>query len=249
MMRGRLMLFAFLMMFGCSLSFICVQPVLANSFQQSQLQQSLTTYSISFTARTAPIITYARSGSGTNYSIVATFRPNTTISFNYLAYGTLMNDYWRGWLDPRWYGFSYSGRLYWLPSAQVNGNPPMNQLNNANRAIAWAINQQGSQQWNGWCERFVENAFGTSGRYLTAQAAFNALHISTNWSPNIGALVWFIPNAGNQRAGHVGIYVGQNYFLSATYSGVKIMDMSYWSSHVAAYEGWGNAPSAWPGHN
>ncbi len=114
-------------------------------------------------------------------------------------------------------------------------------------AIDWAESQLGSQNWNGLCEKFVENAYGTSGQYPTAQDAYNKLHTSTNWSPNIGALVWFAPNASNGNAGHIGIYIGQNQFISATYNGVQINDMTSWSNNIAPYEGWGNAPSSWPG--
>jgi NlpC/P60 family len=115
------------------------------------------------------------------------------------------------------------------------------------RAIAWAKSQFGSSAWNGLCERFVENAFGTQGQYATAQAAYNALHTSTNWSPNIGSLVWFVPNASNGEAGHVGIYIGNGQFISATDNGVQIYDLTYWNSNIASYEGWGDAPANWPG--
>ncbi len=117
----------------------------------------------------------------------------------------------------------------------------------ASHAIAWAKSQLGSQDWNGQCELFVENAYGTSGQFLTAQAAYVKLHTSANLSPHIGALVWFKPNNGNGNNGHVGIYIGHNQFISATYKGVQINDMSNWGNNVAAYEGWGNAPSSWPG--
>ena len=114
-------------------------------------------------------------------------------------------------------------------------------------AIAWAKSQLGSQNWNGLCEKFVENAYGTNGQYLTAQDAYKVLHTSTNWSPDIGALVWFVPNASNGNVGHVGIYIGQGQFISATYNGVQINSMKSWSTNVASYEGWGDAPSSWPG--
>ncbi len=114
-------------------------------------------------------------------------------------------------------------------------------------AIAWANSKIGSSSWNGWCEVFIENAWGTQYRYATAQAAFNALHTSTNWSPDIGALVWFAPNAGNGYAGHVGIYIGSGQFISATYRGVQINSLATWSATVAPYEGWGDAPVSWPG--
>jgi cell wall-associated NlpC family hydrolase len=100
---------------------------------------------------------------------------------------------------------------------------------------------------NGQCEVFVENAYGTQYKYLTAQRAYDALHTSTTWTPDIGALVWFVPNSSNGGAGHVGIYIGNGQFISATYNGVKVQYMNWWSDHLAPYEGWGNAPTSWPG--
>jgi hypothetical protein len=127
----------------------------------------------------------------------------------------------------------------------VQSNSYVQPNGNASNAIAWAMNQLGSQNWDFHCELFVENAYGTSGRYLTAQDSYYALHISSSWSPDIGALVWFAPNAGNQWDGHVGIYIGQGNFISATTVGVEIHSLTYWNEYVAPYEGWGNAPSSW----
>ena len=86
----------------------------------------------------------------------------------------------------------------------------------------------------------------SADREATAQDAYNALNTSSDWSPDIGALVWFTPNNGNGNAGHVGIYLGNGQFISATYNGVQTNDMTSWSTNVAPYEGWGNAPSNWP---
>ena len=87
---------------------------------------------------------------------------------------------------------------------------------NSLRAIAWAKSQFGSSAWNGFCEVFVENAYGTQYQYATAQAAYNALHTSTNWSPILapwsGSSLMQVTGA----AGHVGIYIGNGQFISAT---------------------------------
>jgi cell wall-associated NlpC family hydrolase len=234
----------------CSLTLLTAQSVQASSVH-AQVQPDYARYSVSFSGQTAPISVNERSGPGTNYSIVGTAPPNSTFTFSYLAYGTLINDYWMNWLDPRWYGFNYNGSVRWISSALVNGNPPSSQLSNFNRAIAWAINQQGSHNWDGYCEMFVENAYGTTGQYGSAQDAYNALHTHTDWKPAIGALVWFVPNSGTGGFGHVGIYVGQGDFISAAGGswGVTILSMSYWSNNIATYEGWGKAPSSWPGHS
>jgi len=128
------------------------------------------------------------------------------------------------------------------PAPPVYGYGPNR---NASEAIAWAEAQLGSQNWDFYCQRFVENAYGTSDRYLTAQDAYYALHTSNSWTPDIGALVWFAPNAGNQWDGHVGIYIGDGNFISATSNGVAIDSLAYWNQVIAPYEGWGNPPPWW----
>jgi hypothetical protein len=125
----------------------------------------------------------------------------------------------------------------------------------ANNAITWArsLLNTSPPQYYGFCEVFVENAYGnyggtSTGGYLTAQDAFNVLHTSTSWSPDIGALVWFTPETENQMAGHVGIYIGNGQFISAIEGSpvVQINTLQEWSTH-APYEGWADAPSDWPG--
>ena len=111
----------------------------------------------------------------------------------------------------------------------------------------WAKSQLGSHNWDGYCEVFVENAYGTQYRFPTAQAAYNQLHQSSNMSPYLGALVWFVPNNGNGWNGHVGIYIGNNQFISATYNGVQTNNITTWSNNVATYEGWGDVTAVWPG--
>lgn len=145
--------------------------------------------------------------------------------------------------------YNTAGQVHYAP----NGEHSIDYVPGAAKAmtaIAWAMLQIGSTTWNGRCEVFVEQAYNdTTEHFTTAQAAYTALHTSTSWSPDIGALVWFAPNAGNQQDGHVGIYIGQGLFISATETsgGVQIESMSSWSSNVAPYEGWGDAPASWPG--
>jgi cell wall-associated NlpC family hydrolase len=104
--------------------------------------------------------------------------------------------------------------------------------------------------YNELCETAVENAYGTSGKYLTALADYQAqlaagrLHSETNTSKSTapaGALVFF--TGSDPTTGHVGIAVGDG--------------KSYWTTdgtiHVApltqgiGYKGWSLAPLSWPG--
>jgi Prophage tail length tape measure protein/NlpC/P60 family len=101
-----------------------------------------------------------------------------------------------------------------------------------------AMASMGSQAWNGLCEKWIGDMFG-SRRYPTAWA--DALANTTNprqFNPPPGQLVFFRPDASNQGAGHVGVSLGGNKFLSATAAGVKIDDLgnSYWSN---LYHGFG----------
>lgn len=131
----------------------------------------------------------------------------------------------------------------WRSIDYVPGTPSASTL----AVIAWAKSQVGSQRWNGYCEVFVENAFNTQYQFASAQDAYNRLHVATTGAPPIGALVWFKPNASNGGFGHVGIYLGNNQYISATYSGVVVRDMTAWSNSIAPYEGWGYPPPNWPG--
>jgi hypothetical protein len=117
-------------------------------------------------------------------------------------------------------------------------------------AVTWAKAQIGSVEWgtgtDTYCEKFVEQAFGTSGQYSTAYAAFE--EIGLDGSPIIpGQIVFFEKNAGNGWSGHAGVYVGNDQFISVTTTGVQTRSLSSWSSTVAACIGYANPPASWPG--
>jgi cell wall-associated NlpC family hydrolase len=111
------------------------------------------------------------------------------------------------------------------------------------QAIAWARSRLGRQDWNGLCERFVEEAYGTSGVFPSAAAAQSMItHRGKDaWrSAPAGALVYFAPDATNGFNGHVGIALGGGRMISATPSGVREerLDTPYWAERFA---GWGDA--------
>lgn len=116
-----------------------------------------------------------------------------------------------------------------------------------NDAVSWANSNLGSQAWDNYCELFVENAFGTSGQYASAQANYNGGTHYWSWPPPYGALVFFAPNSSNEYVGHVGLYTSNGNFISATSYGVAVYNMTYWSNNIAPYEGWEWARSSWPG--
>ena len=101
----------------------------------------------------------------------------------------------------------------------------------------------GGRDYIGWCERFVENMFGTSGRFATAWAAAQAITSSQSVNAPAGTMVFFRPDPTNANAGHVGISLGGGRFVSATNSGVTIDSLSnaYWRN---LYHGYGVSPFA-----
>jgi len=115
-------------------------------------------------------------------------------------------------------------------------------------AAAWALNQIGSQDYYNLCERFIENAYGTSGRYGSAAAAGNALDWGTDPSQaDVGDLVFFKPDPSNGGYGHVGIYLGNGEMVSATNKGItrdNFLTSPYWKN---LFVGFGDPPEQWQG--
>lgn len=206
-------------------------------------------YNVTFTGTLANTTINVRTGPGTNYSTAFTYSGGQQITFSGLEYGSIINDYWTGNPDPRWYYFYNNGTKYWIASALVNGNPPSSSIRAKDRAIAWAINQYGSTAYNGYCEAFVETAYGTGYIYPSAIADSNANNTygSLSTAP-IGSLIFFKADSSNQNYGHVGIYIGQNTMISglSTVQTTNIPNSSYWTG---LYSGWGNPPSGWNGHS
>ena len=107
-------------------------------------------------------------------------------------------------------------------------------------AIGWAMSRIGQGGWAGWCERFVENAFGTGGRHASAWAAAQAMMTNPGGAmanAPAGTLLFFRPDASNQGFGHVGISLGDGRMVSATNNGPEVTGSSnYWQGLFA---GWG----------
>lgn len=104
-------------------------------------------------------------------------------------------------------------------------------------AIGKAMAQIGSQAWNWLCQKFVENMFGTGGRYASAKAAAGALMTNRGGTPARGSLVFFAPDPTNAGFGHVGIALGGDKFVSATANGVKVDSLgdNYWGRLFQGY--------------
>jgi Domain of unknown function (DUF4189)/NlpC/P60 family len=65
--------------------------------------------------------------------------------------------------------------------------------------------------------------------------------------PDVGSLVWFgpYPYVKGAPSGHVGIYLGDDQFISATDNGIELYNVSYWSKNIAKYQGFSYAPLKW----
>lgn len=129
----------------------------------------------------------------------------------------------------------------------------------AGKAEAWALSELLSPDpswsdelnapWSGYCEAFVEIAFGTRHRYASAlldyQAQKKAGRMHTDNHPPAGALVFY----GGGKDGHVALslgdgqiittwgFIGQRYDIRET--GLR--------SFSNPYYGWSDAPASWPG--
>jgi hypothetical protein len=113
----------------------------------------------------------------------------------------------------------------------------------------WALSQLGAQNYYNLCQRFIENAYGTSGRYGSAAIAGNALMNNQNMEDaDVGDLVFFRPDASNGGAGHVGIYLGNGEMVSATNKGITRDSLSspYWKNLLV---GFGDPPDQWQGRS
>jgi hypothetical protein len=104
------------------------------------------------------------------------------------------------------------------------------------RAIQWFYNRIGNTGFEGRCELAVENAFGTSGRYATARANWNARSRQFPYSaaPR-GTLVFYNTSA----SGHVAISLGNGKVASTSAGGrIGIVPINYFQNPL----GWARAP-------
>jgi hypothetical protein len=103
-------------------------------------------------------------------------------------------------------------------------------------AVQWFKNHLGSTAWQGYCEKAVENAYGTTGVWASANAHWNGASTRhTSGTPPLGSFVyWNISSYG-----HVGIADGSG-GIYATSIGGKIGHASS-VNYFNAYRGWSAA--------
>ncbi|MCP3802501.1 NlpC/P60 family protein [Allokutzneria sp. A3M-2-11 16] len=110
------------------------------------------------------------------------------------------------------------------------------------KAVSWARSMVGKSQYHHYCELFVELAYGTSGRYASAKAHYNAAKAAgrlKSGSAPAGTLVFMFMSS---TYGHVVVSLGNGTAVSTGQKSSKIEILS-----TASNAGWADAPSSWPG--
>lgn len=153
------------------------------------------------------------------------------------------------------------GSIFWsATTGAITFVPPQAAPTREQKAVAWAIAEKNSplpqwsdefqRYWSGYCEGFVEVAFGTRGQFASAIAHYNWQlargRINTNTSPPPGAVVFY---GGSGGYGHVGVAIGSGQVISTQgYNGQRL---AVWQHSVTGlsnpYLGWAYAPPGWPG--
>lgn len=127
----------------------------------------------------------------------------------------------------------------------------------ADRAVAWANSQIGSQAYDFLCERFVENAYGTQHQAGSAIALRNQLagagQIHMDQNIPVGALVFSRNTRWDKGNGHVVIATGGGQYVSGGVSKTignhaTVQRLSSWNPAAGSeYLGWAHVPASWPG--
>ena len=90
----------------------------------------------------------------------------------------------------------------------------------------------GKQDFNGWCQTFVERATGSGWQGASASDAWNNAKNKVSGLQGVlpGNPVYF--NNPTDPNGHTGIYEGNNKFISATDNGVQENDINDWQNRT-----------------
>jgi uncharacterized protein YycO len=103
--------------------------------------------------------------------------------------------------------------------------------------VSKALADTGDQSYNGWCQAFVEQVTGSGYQGDSAISAWNNHAKQGRAVPGTQGLkagdpIYFTPNVSNNNDGHVGIFIGNNKFVSATDNGVKVSDIPQWQQET-----------------
>lgn len=193
-----------------------------------------------------------RTSASSTATVLGCIPYNTTITIACIQNGSSMTGPYgttKLWDKTTWGGktgyvtdaYVYTGSNSAVASKCPTPSPSASKAENA---LKWANARIGETGWNGWCEKFVENAYGTTGRYASAIAHYNAVRgqVKTTGTPPKGAIAFYAAAAVNGGYGHVMISRGDGKYVT-TAAKVKVVDKN-WPG--AKYLGW-YIPTAWPG--
>jgi len=150
-----------------------------------------------------------------------------------------------------------TGQTVGAVASNVGADPRLAQ------AVAWATQQMAAPRL--WleggvtlCDKFVENAFGVTAQYPTAYDMYLALGkagdparqtLPSLQQAPVGAIIFFDRNNGNWNDGHVGIFVGNDQFISVVTGGrIQQHSVQWWNDHVSHFLGWAYPRADWPGY-
>lgn len=189
-----------------------------------------------------------RSGPTTADGIVANLPDGTELDLSCYTQGTNVNGanaIWYQLASPTSGGYAYGGYVD-SQADPISGVPacssaPAPTPDRGSQAVTWGESQIGSTANEGWCERFVWQAFGSSGRtFPSARAHWDAAVASGSAHPgdlNVprGSIVfWDIA----QPYGHVGISRGDGTFVATSVNGmVGTAALPYYTNYL----GWAPA--------
>ncbi|MFT4088963.1 MAG: hypothetical protein QM658_17765 [Gordonia sp. (in: high G+C Gram-positive bacteria)] len=213
------------------------------------------------TVHTGGITLNVRSAPSTTAPIVARLADKTKVNIDCTTTGpAVKGDYgtstiWdhiagSGYVADAWIYTGTNGRV--APECVGGGQPPATSGSRENKAVSWALSQVGSNSYNFACERFVENAYGTSGRSGNAISTYNLLksrgqiRTSTTGIPK-GALV-FSRSSYDGGNGHVMIAVGDGTYVSGgaeQFNPGNGRTVQRRSNLAQTYLGWSYAPAEW----
>ena len=132
----------------------------------------------------------------------------------------------------------------WVPTNTLKEKTATSTIYGAEGAITWARKQLGSNKWDGWCLKFVADAYNPQGvsigSYSNAKLCANGKTKYYNFDAPYGALVFFdyiAPPPDGRNLGHIGISLGDGTFIHATTGkGVIISTLKGYSD--SRYLGW-----------
>lgn len=191
-----------------------------------------------------------RTGPTTSYQVIGSIPYRTSVTITCTTRGQSMTGPYGA--TTLWDKVSYNGKVGYVTDAYIytgsasavapacSTSPTSTK---GQRVASYAKSMVGRTGWNGWCEKWVEHVWGTTGRYPSAIAHYNAVRaqVRTTGTPPAGAVAFYAAASINGYYGHVMISLGNGQYVT-TASTIRVVNQA-WPG--ARYLGW-YVPN-WPG--